>query len=195
MWSIFPTESLKRSVYVSGITGARIDRNMRMVLLNKISHLPMSYFRDENPRDEVYRMVSVVSRIFTYDWTSTDIVNYFTEAGVFTNEDWVYVQDHPTYYAGTAVHECAGYMDEEGLVMICVFNTDPNNGETLDVDAFLQGVRDTHALPEDLSSLPVDHMVGDLIFFYRFTADETVYNAFDAAYEQLVAALGVTPDF
>lgn len=130
-----------------------------------------------------------------YDWTSTDIVNYFTEAGVFTNEDWVYVQDHPTYYAGTAVHECVGYMDEEGLVMICVFNTDPNNGETLDVDAFLQGVRDTHALPEDLSSLPMDHMVGDLIFFYSFTADETVYNAFDAAYEQLVAALGVTPDF
>lgn len=80
-------------VYVSGITGARIDRNMRMVLLNKISHLPMSYFQDENPRDEVYRiannaifvqstvmlfilpmatclyrMASVVSRIFTYDW-------------------------------------------------------------------------------------------------------------------------------
>lgn len=34
-----------------------------------------------------------------------------------------------------------------------------------------------------------------LIFFYSFTADETVYNAFDAAYEQLVAALGVTPNF
>ena len=128
------------------------------------------------------------------DWTSEDIIRYFKEAGVFTNEDWIVVQDHPTYYPGFAINECVSYMDMDGLVSIGIFNTDPANGDA-DVDAFLAGVRETHAFPEDLGSVPMDHMIGDLLFWYSFTADEDVYNAMDAAYNKLVEDLGVTPDF
>lgn len=80
-------------IYLRGLTEARIDRNMRLVLQEKVSRLPMSYFQDTNPRDEVYRisskaifvqssitlfilpvatclysMAKVVTRIFSYDW-------------------------------------------------------------------------------------------------------------------------------
>ena len=83
-------------VYVRGLTSARIDRNMRITLMDKITRLPMSYFKDENPRDEIYRissnaifvdssimlfliptatclysMANVVSRVFKYDWRLT----------------------------------------------------------------------------------------------------------------------------
>lgn len=80
-------------IYVKNLTSARISRNMRIVLSEKVLRLPLSYFKDENPRDAVYnlvnkaifveasimlfiiptasciyRMASVVTRIFNYDW-------------------------------------------------------------------------------------------------------------------------------
>lgn len=129
-----------------------------------------------------------------YEWSGEDLVRYFKEAGVFTKEEYIFIQDHPTYYAGTAVNEAVSYMDDDGLIMICIFNTDPANGDA-DVDAFLAELRESHTMPEDLSSLPMDHMIGDLIFFYSYTADEEVYNAFDAACQQLAKDLGVEMDF
>lgn len=44
-------------IFVGGVTSARINRNMRGVLLNKVMRLPMSYFKDENPREAIYRIV------------------------------------------------------------------------------------------------------------------------------------------
>lgn len=128
------------------------------------------------------------------EWSGDDLARYFKEAGVFTKEDYLYVQDHATYYAGTAVDECVSYMDDDGLIMICIFNTDPANGDA-DVDAFLAEVKENHTLPEDFSSMPVDHMIGDLIFFYSFTADEEVYNAMETACQQLAKDLGVEMEF
>ena len=80
-------------IYVKNLTSARINRNMRIVLSEKVMRLPLSFFKDENPRDAVYnlvnkaifmqasimlfiiptasciyRMASVVTRIFNYDW-------------------------------------------------------------------------------------------------------------------------------
>lgn len=127
-------------------------------------------------------------------WTSDDLIKYFKDAGVFENEDWLAVQDHPTYYPNMGINECVSYMDNDGLVLISIFNTDPENGDA-DVEAYLAGVRETHALPADLGSVPVDHMVGDLVFWYSFTADEEVYNKMDAAYNQFITEFGFTPEF
>lgn len=44
-------------VFVEAITSVRINRNMRGVLLDKVMHLPMRYFKDENPRETIYRIV------------------------------------------------------------------------------------------------------------------------------------------
>lgn len=80
-------------IFAREVTSARTDRNMRSVLFNKITRLPMSYFKDENPREAIYRIVSnatvisstliivilplltagykafsVFGRVFNYDW-------------------------------------------------------------------------------------------------------------------------------
>ena len=80
-------------VFFSSLTSARINRNMRRVLTDKILRLPMSYFQDQNPRDGVNQIVSraividstvmlflipiatalytgvkVLGKVFNYDW-------------------------------------------------------------------------------------------------------------------------------
>lgn len=90
------------SVFIDQITRARIDRNMRTALLSKVVRLPMSYYKDENPRDAVYRVASCASiisgaltfaiiptiisaytavmvfgKVFTYDWRLSIILIAF----------------------------------------------------------------------------------------------------------------------
>lgn len=80
-------------VFMRIVTSGRMDQNMRNVLIEKIMRLPMSYFKRENPRDAVYRIVSsatvidnsvmyviipmvtagytafaVIRRVFSHDW-------------------------------------------------------------------------------------------------------------------------------
>lgn len=130
------------------------------------------------------------------EWTAQNFNDYFTDAGVYTNADWVYLQDHATYWAGsgTAIDECGGYMDDAGMVNIAVFTIDPNSLEA-DATELINYLKENKCMPEDLMGFPVDHLVGNVIFWYGTTADEDVYAAFDKAYNDLIAALGVTPDF
>lgn len=89
-------------VFVGGVTSARINRNMRGVLLNKVMRLPMSFFKDENPREAIYRIVqnamvidstlmfvilplftaaytavSIFGRVFKHDWRLSVILLAF----------------------------------------------------------------------------------------------------------------------
>lgn len=89
-------------VFTGHVTSARINRNMRGVLTGKVLRLPMSYFKDENPRDAVYRIVNnaividstimvflipiasaaykaavVFGRVFRYDWRLSAILIAF----------------------------------------------------------------------------------------------------------------------
>lgn len=84
------------------MTSARINRNMRGVVLGKVLRLPMSFFKDENPRDAIYRIVNnsqaidstimffiiplatavykaiaVFSKVFKYDWRLSVILLAF----------------------------------------------------------------------------------------------------------------------
>ncbi len=128
------------------------------------------------------------------EWTAQNFNDYFTEAGVYTNEDWVNFQDHAQYYSGTAIDEAGGYMDDAGMINIAVFIVDPDSIEA-DGEALLNYVKENKCLTEDFSAMPIDHMVGNALFWYSYTSDEEVYNAFEEAYNNLVEALGVTPEF
>ncbi len=89
-------------VFVRMVTEAKINRNMRELLLEKIMKLPMKWFKDENPREAVYRIlrnaqavdstiilfvlpiaaalyksVSIFGRIFSYDWRLSIILVAF----------------------------------------------------------------------------------------------------------------------
>ena len=133
------------------------------------------------------------------DWTGQDFIDYFTAAGVFVEgngrETWL--QDHVDYWPGTPVSECAGYWDDDGLILIMIFTFDGSLPDTTpeDANAWKGSIRENQMLPEDFGSFPVDHLVGDVAFCYMLTTDDDVYNAMDAAYNDLVSAMGVTPDF
>ena len=135
------------------------------------------------------------------DWTAQNIVDYFTEAGVFTKSEWTWVQDHETYWSGMPVYEACGYMDKEGTVaiMFFTFKSELPDCPAEDIAAFIEGIKtsDPHMFPsyKDIMPAPVDHMIGNIALTYEYTFDEEVYAAMDAAYKQLVAALGVTPIF
>ena len=45
-------------IFMRNVTSARITRNMRLVLLDKVFKLPMRYFQSEDPRDAVNRIVN-----------------------------------------------------------------------------------------------------------------------------------------
>ena len=80
-------------VFVGAVTSARINQNMRTVLLEKVLRLPMDFFKRESPREGVYRIVrnaqvidstimlvllpivsagytavAVIGRVFSHDW-------------------------------------------------------------------------------------------------------------------------------
>ena len=90
------------TVFVRELVSARSTRSMRTVLFDKVLHLPMTYFQDENPRDAVYRIVqnakvidntliffvvpivmalyksaNIFVRIFRYDWRLSAILIAF----------------------------------------------------------------------------------------------------------------------
>lgn len=129
------------------------------------------------------------------------MVDYFTEAGVFTNKDWVWVQSHEEYWANTPVYEASGYMDNEGTVtiMFFTFKNDLADVPEGDVQKFIDGIKSSedHMFPEygEIVPMPIDHLIGNIAVNYSYTTDEAVYNAMDKAYNDLITALGVTPEF
>ncbi len=131
-------------------------------------------------------------------WSAEDFNNYFLAAGVYKDDNNLYVQDHATYWAGSGipVDEGSGYMDDSGAYFTEVFIIDPNSAEG-DAASFLARVREIKALDfgEGGDALPIDHLVGNVAFCYGLSTDEDFYNKMEAAYQQLVADLGVKADF
>lgn len=90
------------TTFAEGITSARISRNMQLTVLEKVLRLPMNFFKDENPRDTIYRIVNnssviessvmfffiplftglytmflVFSRVYKYDWRLSAVMLAF----------------------------------------------------------------------------------------------------------------------
>ncbi len=128
------------------------------------------------------------------EWTAQDFNDYFEAAGCYTDKNLIYIQDHATYYAGTPYNECGGYMDEDGLYFTGVWTMNPDDSEG-SVSEVIDYVRENKTLPEEFGSLPVDHLIGNFIFVWGLSSDEDFYNSMETAYNDLVEALGVTPDF
>lgn len=86
-------------VFMRNVTSARISRNMRLVLLDKVFRLPMRYFQTEDPREAVNRIVNravviestimfvlfplftaaytafaIFKRVFSYNWRLSAIL-------------------------------------------------------------------------------------------------------------------------
>lgn len=127
------------------------------------------------------------------EWSATDYNNYFIAAGVY-DEKIGYVQDHATYWFDTPVCEGSGAMDDAGDVMVFIFTFDPA-AQDADVPAFMEELRTSKAFPEELSGLPMDHMAANACFCFQFSGSEEVYQAAEKAFQDLMTAMKVTPDF
>ena len=126
-------------------------------------------------------------------WTAQNFNDYYTDCGVYTDKQYVYVQEHEGYWTGTAFDEASGYMDDVGATsIICILDPDSTEG---DASAVAEYIRTNKAFDEDFSSMPVDHLAGNVVFVYGISADEEFYSAMEKATQDLFTALKVTPDF
>lgn len=133
------------------------------------------------------------------EWTGQNFVDYFTEAGVFKNSDGLetWMQDHE-YWTGMPVSECVGCWDDPGMfvVIITILTPDLPDSSQEQYDEWMAGFRENKTCPDEGVYLYPDHMIGNVIFEYETSIlDEELYGKMSTAYENLVSALGVTPDF
>lgn len=95
-------------VFTRQITSARINRNMRTIVMNKVLRLPMRFFKDEEPREAIYRItnnatvvdntimvflmpvfmagyksVRIFFKTFSYDWRLSAILLAFVPVQIF----------------------------------------------------------------------------------------------------------------
>lgn len=134
------------------------------------------------------------------EWTGQNFIDYFTAAGVCEGcEPWT--QDHASYWPGTPVDECAGWWDDAGMVNVMIFILSPDNADTSQeqYDEWMSCIREKKLLTEEEGYMPIsiDHLVGSVAFGFNETTvlDEDILERTVAAYENLIAALGVTPEW
>lgn len=132
-------------------------------------------------------------------WSAQNLIDYFTEIGLFTEgsdrESWF--QDHANYWSDTPFNECSGYWDEAGLIQVMFFTFDDTLPDTTpeDVQTEKEYIKANKMLSEDYSSMPIDHMVGNVAVSFTYTTDDDFYNKMEAAWTDLVKATGAKADF
>lgn len=95
-------------IFLREVASAYTNRNMRVVLLDKVMRLPLSYFKDDNPQDAIYRITNnatvidstvmaviipmcmavvqsaaVFAKVFQYDWRLSLTLLVFIPLQVF----------------------------------------------------------------------------------------------------------------
>ena len=134
------------------------------------------------------------------DWTARQLLDYFKEAvpALSSCEDWF--QPHVPYWAGMPIEECAGTWNDDGSIQIECRTFGAGNPDTTpeEVETWKQTFRDdpNHGyVTDDILLTANSHMAGNVVINYERTTDDDVYYALEAAWDYLVAALGLTPDF
>ncbi len=133
------------------------------------------------------------------EWSGQNVNDYFKEAGVFYdgNGGEIWLQDHATYWSGMPVKECAGWWTEDGsMAMIFVLSGSEADTSEEQLNEWIEAIKADKKLPlEGEMTIAIDHLVGNLAFSYSTVLDEDAYNAMDAAYKNLVEALGAKEEF
>lgn len=137
------------------------------------------------------------------DWTAQNVLDYFNEAVNFPSDCESWVQNHAEYWSGMPIYEVSGIWNADGaddvIVMFTTFNPDSPDTTPEDVEAVQKIIREDKNhdyTTEHIFLGPQDHMIGHVAFSYgATTTNEKVYNEVEAAYNYLVEAMGVTPDF
>lgn len=134
------------------------------------------------------------------EWTAKDVIEYFAEAVDFPSDCEVWHQDHATYWAGLPIYECSGVWNDEGTIYLDASTFNPDSPDTTpeEVEEVMNTIREDknhEYVTDDIFMNPASHMIGHVAISYEYTLDDDVYNAIEKAYNELVDALGLTPDF
>lgn len=130
------------------------------------------------------------------DWTLENVMQYFTDAGVFAEESWKYVAE-PSELGLDNVSRAGSYMskdDESVTMLVYSFETADNSSVVAEHLAY---VKDNKTMFDDdtWSAEEIDHLFGNFAIHYSLSSDETFKSSCEAAYEQLIADMSVTPEF
>ncbi len=135
------------------------------------------------------------------DWTAQDLINYFKEAGVFVEKAGfeIWEQEYAMYWDNSPVNGAVGYWDDAGTdasIMILMLGADNADTSEEQLNEWKEHIKANKACPGDYSLCTVDHLVGNLAFEFETTApNDEIYNSMLDAYNYLVKAMGVTPEF
>lgn len=128
------------------------------------------------------------------DWNGDDIGQYFVDNGTFSKADWYYVQKDE-YVEGSGMDANVSYFDEDtGSACVMIMWFDPDSKQS-NRDEVYNYIKENKMTPEDWSSMPVDHLVGNFAFSYTLCADNAEYDKMDAAYEAFIKEFDLTPEF
>lgn len=137
------------------------------------------------------------------DWTAQNVCDYFAEAVNFPSDCETWLQNHEEDWPNMPIYEVSGIWNADGaddvMVMFTTFN--PDSPDTTpeaveEVQKIIREDKNHDYTTEHIFLGPQDHMIGHVAFSYgSSTLNDEVYNEVEAAYNYLVEAMGVTPDF
>ncbi|MCH5324887.1 MAG: hypothetical protein J1E39_06685 [Eubacterium sp.] len=129
-------------------------------------------------------------------WTDADIVNYLKAEGVFTNDDWLFIQTEGVE-APTGVSKVISYMDDYYDAYILIFWLDPNS-PTARTEEIYNEIKTTQSyIMTEAGNFPqpFNTLIGRFAIFYSWSFDADLVDKTTAALEKLETEYGVKPDF
>ena len=134
------------------------------------------------------------------EWSAQQLLDYFKEAVPALNECEDWFQPHVPYWTDTPINDVSGTWNDDGTIQLECRTFDPENPDTTpeEVEAWKQNFRDdaNHGYVTDEFFIDTNsHMAGNVVVNYEWTTNDDVYEALETAWNGLVSALGVTPDF
>ena len=136
------------------------------------------------------------------DWSGQDYIDYFTEAGLFTDREGyeTWIQSHEDYWPGTPVRECAGWWDlagDEVCVLIVLLDPELEDISEEEYEEWMTEIREERELPGSYAMLgTVDHLAGNTAFCYTDTTlDEESLEKVEEAFAGFFRDAGITPEF
>lgn len=133
------------------------------------------------------------------EWTDTDLVNYFRENGLITNEDWITVQNDIEWTQSGGFSAIVSYYgDDASGVWIDFYYLDvPNAIER--INEVYDEIKTTHKY-EMVDVAPGEymtptHMVGKFVFDFSMIVDEETADKAEEVYQELITEYKLTPEF
>ena len=101
------------------------------------------------------------------------------------------------YWDNTPVHECAGWWTDDGTAtaMIIIMSAEDADTSEEQLEEWKAYIAENKTLPDDYSSMTVDHLVGNIAINYSWILDEELYEKMDAAYKDLIKTIGAKEEF